>query len=112
MLLKTQHLKELFNDLMPDECIFLANHLNRIIPIKITKREFVHFLTLLSKIYYKNTSPELMVELNAAVWFKLASNAPQSFWWLSTCLKFKFVKLSVWQIGWLLVKPVIGKFKK
>lgn len=109
--LKTQYLGELFNELTQEDYTFLAKHLNRIIPIKTNKQEFTTFLTLLNKIYDKHATPELVTELNAAVWFKLASNAPQSFWWINDSLKYKFVQLSVWQMGWLLLKPVVGKFK-
>lgn len=111
IILKQQHLKYLFPFLLPEEVTFLANQLNRIEPLKNNKQDFVRFIQLLHRCWTNNQHPALLSALSSAVWFKLASNAPQSFLWLSICKAYSFASTSIWQKGWLLIKPMALKFK-
>lgn len=109
--LKQHHLSFLFPHLKPDEAVFLASHLNRIKPITTNKNEFVQFIQLLNKCYLVRPNPDLSLALTSAIWFKLASNAPHSFLWLPVCKKYAFASTSIWQKGWLLIKPIVLKLK-
>ncbi|TAE90354.1 MAG: glycosyltransferase [Bacteroidetes bacterium] len=111
VILKQQHLEYLFPFLLPEEVVFLAKQLNRIEPLKSNRQDFVRFTQLLHQCWTNNKYPALFSALSSAIWFKLASNAPQSFLWLSICKTYPFATTSIWQKGWLLIKPIARRFK-
>lgn len=112
VLLKQQHLHYLFPKLSADEGLFLARQLNRIEHVKTTKQEFIRFLQLLDRLYIeRNKNHDLLAALASAVWFKLASNAPRSSAWLALCRQYVFAQTTIWQKGWLLLKPVLKVVK-
>ncbi len=109
--LRTDYIRYLFPELTDEESVFLSNCFNRILPRSLALCDFERMLDLCDQLLKKHPSPFLSEQLNAAVWFQLAHNAPHSIMWIARTKTYSWIQIPSWKYGWLLVKPLVKRFR-
>lgn len=109
--LRKDHLHYLFPQLTEEQTSFLSRCLNRILPEPIHHSTFSEMLTLCNRLSTQTQDADLDQQLSEGVWFQLANNAPRSVTWLSILRHFNWIHIPIWKYGWLIVKPVVKRFR-
>lgn len=109
--LRKDYIHYLFPELTGDECVFLSNCFNRVQPKSLSQTDFEKMLVLYDQLLKQSSSLFLSGELNEAVWFQLANNAPRSIMWIAQTRVYHWIQIPIWKFGWLFVKPLVKRFR-